>query len=81
MEPVRAAMIPGYAGVKSAALDAGALGCAISGSGPSMFALCDSDDTAAGTAVAMRRAFRDRAALGSEAWVWPVNRNGAHLLE
>ncbi len=81
VEPVRAAMIPGYGDVRAAALDAGALGCAISGSGPSMFALCDSDETAAGTAVAMRRAFRDRAALGSDAWVSPVNRTGAHLVE
>ena len=81
VEPVRAAMIPAYGDVRAAARDAGALGCGISGSGPSMFALCDSDETAAGTAVAMRRAFRDRAALGSEAWVSPVNRTGAHLLE
>jgi homoserine kinase len=81
VEPVRAAMIPAYGDVRAAARDAGALGCGISGSGPSMFALCDSDDTAAGTAVAMRRAFRESAALGSEAWVSPVNRAGAHILE
>ena len=81
VEPVRAAMIPAYGDVRAAARDAGALGCAISGSGPSMFALCDSGETAAKTAVAMRRAFRDRAALGSDAWVSPVNRTGAHLLE
>jgi homoserine kinase len=81
VEPVRAAMIPAYADVRAAARDAGALGCGISGSGPSMFALCDSDEAAARTAVAMRRAFKARAALGSEAWVSPVNRAGAHLLE
>jgi homoserine kinase len=81
VEPVRAGMIPAYAEVRAAARRAGALGCAISGSGPSMFALCDSDQIAAGTAVAMRREFRDRAALDSEAWVSPVNRSGAHLLE
>jgi homoserine kinase len=80
VEPVRAGMIPAYAEVRAAALDAGALGCAISGSGPSMFALCDSDDAAARAALAMRRAFRDGASLGSEAWVGPVNREGAHVL-
>jgi len=80
VEPVRAGMIPAYTEVRSAALDAGALGCAISGSGPSMFALCDNGDTAARTALAMRRAFRDGASLGSEAWVGPVNREGAHAL-
>ena len=81
VEPVRAAMIPAYGDVRAAARDAGALGCGISGSGPSMFALCDSDDTAAGTALAMRRAFREAGALGSEAWVSPVNRAGAHVVE
>ena len=73
-------MIPSYAEVRSAARDAGALGCAISGSGPSMFALCDSDDAAARAALAMRRVFRDRASLGSDAWVGPVNRDGARVL-
>jgi homoserine kinase len=80
VEPLRASKIPAYAHVRTAARDAGALGCAISGSGPSMFALCDSDDVAARTALAMRRAFRHHAALDSEAWVGPVNRQGAHLL-
>jgi homoserine kinase len=80
VEPLRAAMIPSYADVRSAARDAGALGCAISGSGPSMFALCDSDESAARAALAMRRVFRDRASLGSEAWTGPVNRDGAHRL-
>jgi homoserine kinase len=81
VEPVRAAMIPAYAGVRGGARAAGALGCGISGSGPSMFALCDSDETAARSAAAMRRAFKDGAGLGSEAWVCPVNRTGARILE
>jgi homoserine kinase len=80
VEPLRAAMIPSYADVRSAARDAGALGCAISGSGPSMFALCDNDESAARAALAMRRVFRDGASLGSEAWTGPVNRDGAHRL-
>ncbi len=40
--PRRAALIPGGAAVISAALEAGALGSSISGSGPSIFALCHS---------------------------------------
>lgn len=39
VEPVRAALIPGFYGIKKAAIAAGALGCSISGSGPSIFAL------------------------------------------
>jgi homoserine kinase len=80
VEPMRAGNIPGYAEVRHAAREAGALGCAVSGSGPSMFALCDSAEGAARTALVMRQAFRDGAALGSEAWIGPINRDGAHSL-
>lgn len=41
VEPVRSILIPGYAGAKNHARKAGALGCSISGSGPSIFALCE----------------------------------------
>ena len=39
-EPRRAPLVPGLAAIKQAAVDAGALGCSLSGSGPSLFALC-----------------------------------------
>ncbi len=39
VEPVRSTLIPGFHAMQAAALDAGALGCSISGSGPSLFAL------------------------------------------
>lgn len=45
IEPVRSVLIPGFDKIKQAALDAGALGCSISGSGPSMFALSTSPET------------------------------------
>ncbi|NQU50013.1 MAG: homoserine kinase [Planctomycetes bacterium] len=38
IEPHRRALIPGFEAVKQAALDHGALGCSISGAGPSVFA-------------------------------------------
>src|SRR6202012_4964133 len=40
IEPQRAALIPGFADVRRAALSAGALGCSISGAGPTCFAWC-----------------------------------------
>jgi len=80
VEPLRTPMVPACAEVRAAARDAGALGCGISGAGPSMFALCDGDGVAARVALGMRRAFTRHAALGSEAWVGPVNREGARLL-
>ena len=38
VEPQRAVLVPPFAAVKQAALTAGALGCSLSGSGPSVFA-------------------------------------------
>jgi homoserine kinase len=80
VEPVRAAMIPGYLAVKKAAMAAGALGCSISGSGPSVFALSDAATTAAAVARAMRVAFRERAELDTDAWVGPISREGARVV-
>lgn len=40
VEPARAKLIPGFSGLKEAALEAGAYGFSISGAGPSVFALC-----------------------------------------
>jgi homoserine kinase len=76
-EPLRARLIPGYPAVKDAARRAGALGCSISGSGPSLFAFADSDVAAARIAAAMRDAFREAAGLESESFVGPVNAAGA----
>ena len=55
--PARAPLIPGCERVMAAALDAGALGSSISGAGPSMFALCRSERSAAEVAAAMVGAF------------------------
>ena len=45
-EPVRSALIPGFYDLKNSAVENGALGCSISGSGPSVFALCVGEETA-----------------------------------
>ena len=46
IEPVRSVLIPGFYRMQSAALEKGALGCSISGSGPSLFALSRSREQA-----------------------------------
>lgn len=56
-EPARAPLLPGFGDVKRAALDAGALGCSISGGGPSTFALTDSTETAGAVLDAMLAAY------------------------
>ncbi|PYQ95504.1 MAG: homoserine kinase [Acidobacteria bacterium] len=63
-EPRRARLVPGFAAIKRAALDAGALGCSLSGSGPSIFALCRDAVIAQRVAAAMSAAVR--ASIGGE---------------
>lgn len=56
-EPARMPLLPGFGEAKRAALDAGALGVSISGAGPTAFAICDSGESAARVADAMRSAY------------------------
>ena len=67
-EPRRAALIPGLALIKRAAVGAGALGCSISGSGPSLFALCAGAGVASRVADAMVESVR--AAIGGDPQVY-----------
>jgi len=77
--PARASLIPGCLAVIRAALDAGALGSAISGSGPSIFALCRSPRSAAAAADAMTAAFA-RAGLESSTIVSTADAPGVRRL-
>jgi homoserine kinase len=74
-EPARSLLIPGFAAVKTAAMGAGALGCSISGSGPSVFALCATSADSARAGQAMTAAFKS-AGLGSDLYVSAVNSRG-----
>jgi homoserine kinase len=74
--PARAALIPGAIEVIKAAGHAGALASSISGSGPSIFALCDSLRTAEQTGRAMQAAFA-RAGLASDALISSADCPGA----
>jgi len=57
VEPLRSILIPGFYDLKNAALNAGALGCGISGSGPSVFALSKGKETAKHVAKAMGQVY------------------------
>ena len=81
VEPIRAPLVPGFAEVKGAALDAGALGCSLSGSGPSVFAFASSDNQAAHVAACMAARFREVAGLDSDVYVGPVNTRGARRVD
>lgn len=80
VEPRRAALIPGFAGVKQAALDLGAIGSSISGAGPSVFAWFDDRNTAVQAGAAMQAAFR-AAGLDSDVVLSAVDAPGARVLE
>ena len=80
IEPVRSLLIPGFAAMKSAALEAGALGCSISGSGPSVFALSKGEGTAKAAAEAMGHELK-KLGLDYHAIVSSVNTQGATIIE
>ncbi|HEX7339168.1 MAG TPA: homoserine kinase [Rhodanobacteraceae bacterium] len=79
IEPRRAPLIPGFAAVKQAALDHGAMGASISGGGPSVFGWFETRAQAQAAVGAMVAAF---AAVGLDAdpYVAPVNGPAAHLV-
>jgi homoserine kinase len=79
-EPRRAPLVPGLASIKKAAIDAGALGSSLSGSGPSIFALCRDRVTADRVALAMTAAVK--AAIGGESqtYVSPISTRGARVI-
>ncbi|HKQ60981.1 MAG TPA: homoserine kinase [Candidatus Polarisedimenticolaceae bacterium] len=79
VEPHRAPLIPGFADAKAAALQAGALGFGISGSGPSVFAWIDPVADASAVTAAMRGAFGAHG-LAADAWTSTVGGPCARLV-
>ena len=79
IEPVRAILIPEFNEAKKAARDAGALGCSISGSGPSMFAWSRDLQTAEKVGEAMQQAFLS-VGITSETYVSQINQQGPRVL-
>jgi homoserine kinase len=77
-EPVRAMLIPGFDSVRSAALEAGALGCGISGSGPTLFALSTEKELALRVGKRMRDVFK-LVKLESDVFVSRINPVGARV--
>lgn len=80
IEPLRATLIPGFAVVKNAAVGAGALGCSIAGSGPSVFAFAADDAAAQRIGGAMQAAFKSAAGLGSDLFWGKVSHEGARVI-
>jgi homoserine kinase len=79
VEPVRAMLIPLFAVLKQAALNAGALGCSISGSGPSVFALSADMATAKKVTEAMRKVYNGKD-MPFETFTSGINKQGCRIL-
>ena len=76
IEPQRAALIPHFYEVQHAALNEGALGCSISGAGPSIFALCDNSFIAENVGVAMEKVFAKHK-VDTSLFISSINLEGA----
>ena len=79
-EPVRAKLIPGYHTIQKASMEAGAIGCGISGSGPALFALSDSHKKAKKIGFAMVEAFR-KYELNSIAYSSSINKHSPEIID
>lgn len=79
IEPYRANLIPGYYQMQKAAVDSGALGCNISGSGPSLFALSKGKETAQKVGEAMLIELLKQNLKG-EIYISPINKEGPKIL-
>jgi homoserine kinase len=80
IEPQRALQIPGFNEVKNAALSNGALGAAISGSGPSVFAWVTSRTKAEAVKQGMVSAFKSQGIADVDAFTSPIPAQGAGVI-
>ena len=79
VEPLRSVLIPGFDLIKQTALENGALGSGISGSGPSIFALSKGEATANQIAKAMSAVY-DEMKLPYEIHVSRINPEGIKII-
>lgn len=79
IEPYRAMLIPEFAKLKEASMNAGALGCGISGSGPSVYALTKGFENAENVGLAMRKVMQ-KLGIDFEVHVSKINEEGIKIL-
>lgn len=76
IEPQRAQLIPYFHDIKKACLETGALGCSISGAGPSIFALSPNSLIAERIAQKMEKIYSD-AKIENQVFISKINQEGA----
>ena len=77
IEPQRSKLIPGFKEIQDTAMNQGALGCSISGAGPSIVALSANSMTAENVGNAMQKVFTDMK-ITSQLFISTVNQEGAY---
>lgn len=78
-EPIRSVLIPGFDIIKRKSVEAGALGCGISGSGPTIFSLSSDIAIAAKVGEVIQSQF-EQLQLESDVFISPINREGARII-
>ncbi len=79
VEPVRSILIPGFETLRSLAMENGAVGFGISGSGPSVFALVKDEQTARKITDAQQKHL-EKLNISSNAYVSAVNAEGPRVI-
>jgi homoserine kinase len=79
-EPVRKRFIPGYDELKAALFEAGAAGANIAGSGPAVFAVCDSADRADAICAVMAAHF-ERLDIPADVYSSKISNRGTRKIE
>ncbi len=80
IEPIRSILIPGFDDIKKEAINAGALGCGISGSGPSIFTFSKGEETAKKVAQAMRKVYKN-IGVDYDIHVSKINTQGIKIID
>lgn len=79
IEPQRQLLIPGFAAIRTAAMAAGAMGCSISGAGPTMFAWClEAQAEAVRKVMVSEFAVKD---LKVDDWIVAIQSDGARVVK
>jgi len=80
IEPQRAELIPGFYEIQKGAMEAGALGCSISGAGPSIFAWARNCSEAEKIQHAMKSIYK-KSKIPHDCWLSPISTTGARILD
>ena len=79
IEPHRSKLIPKFNRVRELVINSGALGCGISGSGPSIFALCKGEENAVTVSKVIANVYRNTN-IDLEIYVSKINEKGVKII-